>query len=157
MYNTYSLTRSQFAKRIDTLKPETCSILEWCLLIHHCTLSHLLTFSKSSVQAAQFPWHDAVLSFKVSPRCGVVILQIGHWVKSHVAGRHTSNTSFWSHALHPFPLFAYVFSCSVCVLGCVLQNWEGNEDMTSHLRVFKSLSSEQNERLKESVGLPTRM
>lgn len=69
---------------------------------------HPLTFIESSVQACQFPRHNAVLSSKVSTWWSVVILQICSWVKLIVAGCHGCQSIICSLSFHPitFPLLA---------------------------------------------------
>lgn len=79
---------------------------------------HSLTFIESSVQTCQFPWHNAVLSLKISPWGSVVILQISCWVKLLVAGRHGCQSIFCSLSLHPlaFPCAALVVRLQVHLL-----------------------------------------
>lgn len=61
----------------------------------------LLTFSEGSVQACQFPRHNAILSLKISPWWSVVILQIRSRIKSLVAGCHGCYSIHFSLSFHP--------------------------------------------------------
>jgi len=61
----------------------------WCL--PHCLQTFMLTFSKGSVQTAEFPWHNATSPFKVCSGWSVVIVQISNRIKALVTCPHRSH------------------------------------------------------------------
>lgn len=70
-------------------------------LQNSCRVRSLLTFGKSSMEACQFPWHNAVFSVKISPWWSVVVLQICCWIESLVAGSHGRYSILCSVFFHP--------------------------------------------------------